>query len=134
MAPISEPTEALLRQTDGRCRLRSLLDGIPSSDKNSVIEELLSLLGLSQRMITVTNEMITPPEGEWHAPEGYRAIINPGGVGQPRDGDSRAAFMIYDTEHTFTFYRVPYAIEKTQEKIIKANLPQYLATRLVYGR
>ena len=101
---------------------------------NEEIEELLSLLGLSQSMITVTNEMIIPPEGEWQIPEGYRAIINPGGVGQPRDGDSRAAFMIYDTERGFTFYRVSYTIEQTQEKIVKANLPSYLATRLAYGR
>jgi diadenosine tetraphosphatase ApaH/serine/threonine PP2A family protein phosphatase len=101
---------------------------------NEEIEELLSLLGLSQSMIAVTNEMLIPPEGEWQAPEGYRAIVNPGGVGQPRDGDSRAAFMIYDTERGFTFYRIPYPIEKTQEKIIKAHLPHYLATRLTYGR
>jgi len=98
------------------------------------IEELLTLLGLSQSMIQVTNEMITPPEGRWEIDDGYRAIINPGGVGQPRDGDPRAAFMIYDTEQGFEFYRVPYAFEKTQEKIIKAGLPQYLAVRLEYGR
>lgn len=101
---------------------------------NSEIEELLALLGLSQSMIQVTNEMLTPPEGQWEAPEGYRAIINPGGVGQPRDGDARAAFMIYDTERGFEFYRIPYAIEKTQEKILKAGLPHYLAVRLAYGR
>ncbi|HKF38204.1 MAG TPA: hypothetical protein VKB35_15015, partial [Ktedonobacteraceae bacterium] len=101
---------------------------------NSEIEELLTLLGLSQSMIKVTNEMITPPEGHWEAPDGYRAIINPGGVGQPRDGDPRAAFMIYDTEQGFEFYRVPYPFEKTQEKIIEAGLPQYLAIRLAYGR
>jgi diadenosine tetraphosphatase ApaH/serine/threonine PP2A family protein phosphatase len=85
-------------------------------------------------MVQVTNEMITPPEGHWEAPEEYRAIINPGGVGQPRDGDPRAAFMIYDTERGFEFYRVPYPFEKTQEKIIKAGLPHYLAVRLAYGR
>lgn len=101
---------------------------------DSEIEELLTLLGLTQSMIQVTNEMITPPEGHWEAPVGYRAIINPGGVGQPRDGDSRAAFMIYDTERGFEFYRVPYPVEKTQEKIIKAGLPHYLAIRLAYGR
>jgi diadenosine tetraphosphatase ApaH/serine/threonine PP2A family protein phosphatase len=101
---------------------------------NQEIEELLALLGLSQSMVQVTNEMIVPPEGDWQAPSGFRAIINPGGVGQPRDGDARAAFMIYDTERGFTFYRVPYAIDKTQEKIIKAGLPQYLAVRLAYGR
>jgi len=101
---------------------------------NSEIEELLTLLGLSQSMLHITNEMLTPPEGEWQAPEGYRFIINPGGVGQPRDGDPRAAFMIYDTERGFKFYRVPYDFEKTQEKIIEAGLPQYLAIRLAYGR
>ena len=101
---------------------------------NSEIEELLTLLGLSQSMIKVTNEMITPPEGHWEVPDDYRAIINPGGVGQPRDGDPRAAFMIYDTEHGFEFYRVPYPFEKTQEKIIEAGLPHYLAIRLAYGR
>ena len=108
---------------------------VDSDDQlNGEIEELLTLLGLSQSMIQVTNEMIDPPEGLWEAGAGYRAIINPGGVGQPRDGDPRAAFMIYDTERGFEFYRVPYEFEKTQEKIIKAGLPQYLAVRLEYGR
>jgi diadenosine tetraphosphatase ApaH/serine/threonine PP2A family protein phosphatase len=79
--------------------------------------------------------MTQPPEGLWEPPSNYRAIINPGGVGQPRDGDPRAAFMIYDSTHgTFTFYRMPYPFEKTQEKIIQAGLPQYLAVRLAFGR
>jgi diadenosine tetraphosphatase ApaH/serine/threonine PP2A family protein phosphatase len=101
---------------------------------NEEIEELLALLGLSQSMVNVTNEMIIPPEGSWQAPDDYRAIVNPGGVGQPRDGDPRASFMIYDTEHGITFYRIPYPFEKTQQKIIKVGLPRYLATRLAYGR
>ena len=102
---------------------------------NDEIEELLELLGLSQSMVKITNEMIEPPEGHWEPPQGYRAIINPGGVGQPRDGDPRAAFMIYDSARgTFDFYRIPYSFENTQEKIIQAGLPQYLAVRLAYGR
>ena len=101
---------------------------------NSEIEELLELLGLTESMIQVTNEMLTPPEGYWELPEDYRAIINPGGVGQPRDGDARAAFMIYDTERGFEFYRISYNFHKTQEKILKVGLPQYLAIRLAYGR
>lgn len=111
-------------------------DAISNAEErlNSEIEELLTLLGLSESMVKVTNEMIEPPIGLWKAPQNFRAIINPGGVGQPRDGDPRAAFMIYDTAQGFTFYRVPYAIEKTQEKIIKVGLPPYLATRLNYGR
>jgi diadenosine tetraphosphatase ApaH/serine/threonine PP2A family protein phosphatase len=102
---------------------------------NNEIEELLELLGLSQSMIQVTNEMLQPPEGLWEPPSNHRAIINPGGVGQPRDGDPRAAFMVYDsTSETFEFYRLPYSFEKTQEKIIQAGLPQYLAVRLAFGR
>ena len=101
---------------------------------NEEIEELLALLGLSQSMVNVTNEMVVPPEGDWQAPDEYRAIVNPGGVGQPRDRDPRASFMIYDTENGITFYRIPYPFEKTQQKIIKAGLPRYLATRLAYGR
>jgi diadenosine tetraphosphatase ApaH/serine/threonine PP2A family protein phosphatase len=100
----------------------------------SEIEELLNLLGLSQSMVEVTNQMLTPPEGHWDTPSEHRAIINPGGVGQPRDGDSRAAFMIYDTERGFEFYRIPYDFEVTQDKILKAGLPQFLAARLAYGR
>lgn len=102
---------------------------------NEEIAELSKLLDMSLNMVPITNEVIDPPEGRWEAPQGYRAIINPGGVGQPRDGDPRAAFMIYDSEKaTFDFYRLPYEFEKTQEKIIKAGLPQYLAVRLAYGR
>ncbi len=115
---------------------------ILSTEDNLTDEEKLQMLyrlsqsmyRLSQSMTQVTNEMLSPPEGHWEAPEEYRAIINPGGVGQPRDGDPRAAFMIYDTERGFDFYRIPYDLEKTQEKIIKANLPQYLAIRLADGR
>jgi len=98
------------------------------------VEELLALLGLSQSMVTVTNEMLVPPIGDWNAPEGYRAVVNPGGVGQPRDGNPQAAFMIYDTDMGFTFYRIPYDYETTQKKIIEAGLPPYLAARLAYGR
>ncbi len=112
-------------------------DSPGGSDVESIegeIEELLELLGLTESMIPVTNEMLTPPEGHWKLAEGYRAIVNPGGVGQPRDGDARAAFMIYDTERGFEFHRVPYDFRKTQEKILQAGLPQYLAIRLAYGR
>jgi diadenosine tetraphosphatase ApaH/serine/threonine PP2A family protein phosphatase len=101
---------------------------------NNEIEELLELLGVSESMVTITNEMIIPPEGLWQPPSEHRAIINPGGVGQPRDGDPRASLMIYDTESGFEFFRVAYPLKKTQEKIIKAGLPQYLAVRLSYGR
>jgi len=62
-------------------------------------------------------------------------LINPGSVGQPRDGDWRAAFALFDSDaYTVTFHRVPYNLKEAQDRIIAANLPQRLATRLAAGR
>lgn len=62
-------------------------------------------------------------------------LINPGSVGQPRDGDPRAAFALYDTDAaSVTFHRVPYDIERAQKKILLAGLPDRLASRLAEGR
>jgi len=64
-----------------------------------------------------------------------RLIINPGGVGQPRDGDPRASFAIYDSDQKdITHLRVEYDIAKTKEKIIERGLPTRLADRLSSGR
>ena len=66
---------------------------------------------------------------------GATYMINPGSIGQPRDGDWRAAFAIFDTEkQAVTFYRVPYDLRSAQERIFAANLPPRLATRLAAGR
>ena len=64
-----------------------------------------------------------------------RYMVNPGSVGQPRDNDPRAAFVLYDTaENSITFHRVPYDVARAQEKIISAGLPERLAVRLAEGR
>lgn len=64
----------------------------------------------------------------------YRYIINPGSVGQPRDGNPDASFGILDVDQrTFTVHRVPYAVEQTQAAIIRAGLPNFLAHRLRLG-
>ncbi len=64
-----------------------------------------------------------------------RYLINPGSVGQPRDGDWRAAFALFDTDSRIvTYYRVPYDVEKAMDAIIEAELPERLATRLTQGR
>jgi diadenosine tetraphosphatase ApaH/serine/threonine PP2A family protein phosphatase len=64
-----------------------------------------------------------------------RMIINPGGVGQPRDGDPRASYAIYDSEGSIIrLYRVPYDIGVTQDKMMKAHLPVHLVIRLQEGR
>lgn len=62
-------------------------------------------------------------------------LINPGAVGQPRDGDPRAAYLIYDSHgHCVDYYRTAYDIAAVQEKIVKAGLPTMLAERLAEGR
>ncbi len=65
---------------------------------------------------------------------GKRYLVNPGGVGQPRDDDPRAAFLIYDQrERAVVFHRVEYDIAACQDKIITAGLPTRLAERLSLG-
>jgi predicted phosphodiesterase len=64
-----------------------------------------------------------------------RALLNPGSVGQPRDGDPRAAYMVLDTEAaTAVWRRVEYDIRRTQEEIREAGLPARLGARLAEGR
>ncbi|MFH0839196.1 MAG: metallophosphoesterase family protein [Candidatus Omnitrophota bacterium] len=62
-------------------------------------------------------------------------IINTGSVGQPRDGDNRASYVIYDVEHRhIVLKRTGYDIAKAQKKILTAQLPEHLAYRLSEGR
>ena len=64
----------------------------------------------------------------------HRLIINPGSVGQPRDGDARAAYGILDTEAlTFEHRRVTYPVSETQEKMKNFNFPARLWNRLAFG-
>ncbi len=78
-----------------------------------------------------------PESSDWplHKDNDHRYLINPGSIGQPRDGDWRAAFAVFDSDAWgVTFYRVPYNLRVAQGKILAANLPQRLATRLATGR
>ena len=64
-----------------------------------------------------------------------RLVLNPGSVGQPRDGDPRASYAIYDTDQqTVTMKRVEYEFAKTQELMREADLPVWLIDRLAVGR
>ena len=66
-------------------------------------------------------------EGGW--------LLNPGSVGQPRDGDPRAAWFTLDTEAwTAAYERVEYPIDKAAESIIEAGLPEHLGRRLAVGQ
>jgi diadenosine tetraphosphatase ApaH/serine/threonine PP2A family protein phosphatase len=63
-----------------------------------------------------------------------RRLLNPGSVGQPRDGDPRAAYLLLDLDgRTASFHRVAYDIAQTQQEIREAGLPETLAARLAAG-
>ena len=62
-------------------------------------------------------------------------LINPGSVGQPRDGDPRAAYALYDSDgETVTYHRVQYNVAGAQKRIRQSGLPPILADRLAVGR
>ena len=67
--------------------------------------------------------------------DGCKYLINPGSVGQPRDGDPRAAYAIVDASvRRVELYRAKYPVDAAQAKIIDAGLPEVLAQRLAVGR
>lgn len=79
------------------------------------------------RSIPIESDVVTLKD------EGFY-LINPGSVGQPRQRDNRAHYIIFDlSNRTVIFRSVPYDIHKAQEKILKANLPEFLASRLAEG-
>jgi diadenosine tetraphosphatase ApaH/serine/threonine PP2A family protein phosphatase len=68
-------------------------------------------------------------------PEDGRHLVNPGSVGQPRDGDPRAAYAIADTDRRdVVIYRTEYDIDRARARIIDEGLPEILAQRLALGR
>jgi diadenosine tetraphosphatase ApaH/serine/threonine PP2A family protein phosphatase len=67
--------------------------------------------------------------------DGTRHLLNPGSVGQPRDGDPRAGFGLVDTDRREAIlYRIDYPVERAQARILAEGLPEVLAQRLALGR
>jgi len=62
-----------------------------------------------------------------------RWLLNPGSVGQPRDGDPRAAYLLLEPGRRASFHRVKYPIDRTQDEIRERGLPEALAARLAEG-
>ena len=76
-------------------------------------------------------DVTVPEPGRPVTLKGLKSIVNPGGVGQPRDGDPRAAYMLLDPENlTVTLKRQRYDVARTQELIRRARLPAQMADRL----
>ncbi len=80
-------------------------------------------------------KLIWPSWGTPISVEGRRLIINPGSVGQPRDGDPRASYGILDTDaQTWEVHRLSYPVEATQARMREEGLPQRMIDRLILGR
>lgn len=91
------------------------------------------IFGLSPESITTV--LTVAPSFRFRLREGVRYLVNPGSVGQPRDGSPLSSFAIFDSDsRTVTIHRIPYRLEQTQLKIRKAGLPHPLADRLAIGR
>jgi diadenosine tetraphosphatase ApaH/serine/threonine PP2A family protein phosphatase len=79
-------------------------------------------------------QIVAPDRDDGVALDGQRALINPGSVGQPRDGDPDASYLVLDPDAaTVTWHRVPYDIPAVQAAIRAAGLPRRLADRLAFG-
>ncbi len=102
-------------------------------------EELLVLVGHShaQLALTGTEERVTggaARAGDVVELGSGRQLLNPGSVGQPRDGDARAAWLVIEAAPgRATFRRTDYPIERTQAEMRERQLPELLAERLAHG-
>ena len=77
---------------------------------------------------------LAPDGTEFALAEEGRTLLNPGSVGQPRDSDPRAAWMLLNLDsRTASFRRVSYPVERTQAEIRERGLPEALAERLAHG-
>lgn len=87
------------------------------------------------RVFVKTQRVQEEPAESIAVEDGAKYFINVGSVGQPRDGDWRASYAIFDLPtHTIVFRRVEYDLATTQRKILEADLPPMLAERLADGR
>ena len=83
----------------------------------------------------ITTILTVAPSFRFKLREGVRYLINPGSVGQPRDGNPLASFAFYDSDsRVVTIHRIAYQLKNTQQRILKAGLPRPLADRLAIGR
>ncbi len=114
-----------------------LLSAAATVDQFTAFDEPVCLIGHSHCPLIVKMTEYGPTElkgpTEWLAADG-RYIINVGSVGQPRDGDPRAAFGLLDLDdRVVTLLRVKYDVATARERIISAGLPALLGERLLNG-
>ncbi len=114
-----------------------VLDGLAARDNLRILEDRVCFHGHSH----VPGLFFMAGDGIHHDYRGISyqlhgpVLVNPGSVGQPRDGDPGASYGVWDLdEGTFTYRRVPYDVKSAQAAIRAARLPERFASRLAEGR
>ncbi len=116
-----------------------ILDMEDAEENFSFFAEKICLVGHTHRPYIVykdqISEAVLSKQTEEIARDDVRFLINIGSVGQPRDGDPRSCYLIYDSETgMLKLKRVQYDVKSTQEYMAKVGLPDYLIERLAAGR
>jgi diadenosine tetraphosphatase ApaH/serine/threonine PP2A family protein phosphatase len=104
-------------------------------DEFPYFSEKLCFIGHSHIPCIFSEDGITPAsEGTFELDRNTKYIINVGSIGQPRDGDPRLSFGIFDKDtYTIEIIRLNYDIKTARQKIITSNLPKVLGDRLLFG-
>ena len=135
--PLSRAVEAgghalrLVHASPDRPAAWTRLDGFRAAKAQfDAFDEAVCFVGHTHRPAVMADRL-----GVLSVRPGHRYLINPGSVGQPRDGTPRPSFGLFDTE-TFGYenVRVPYNADRAAEKIRAAGLPERLAERLLRGK
>jgi len=113
----------------------STFDAIAQTLEESFVGFRLCFVGHNHTPFLATEEGFLHPHAEVDEfyVAGRKLYVCVGSVGQPRDGDNRASFVVYNGE-TVKYHRVPYDVATTAAKIRKNGLPERLADRLLVGR
>jgi len=127
---LPDPMEYLVSEAEARGTFEVMSEPLCLVGHTHVAE-YYALENYSGRIV---HELL-PKGGRLEMELGWRYIVNPGGVGQPRDGNPRASYGRYDTQSRLVeIRRVVYPLGVTQRKMREAGLPNMLATRLASGR
>lgn len=116
-----------------------ILDMEDAEENFDFFTQKICLVGHTHRPYIVSKsesgDAILSKETEEIIKDEYRYLINIGSVGQPRDGDPRSCYLIYDTEKKLArLKRVSYDVKGTQKTMAEVGLPEYLIDRLAVGR
>ncbi|MCX8031505.1 MAG: metallophosphatase family protein [Thermodesulfovibrionales bacterium] len=113
------------------------LQTLAEADENfNCFNQKICFIGHTHRPFIVekkpSTELVVYNKNIIELSEGSRYIVNVGSIGQPRDGDPRACYCIYN-DGIIEFHRIAYEIKITQKKMLDYSLPDYLIERLSYG-